>query len=234
MNMNKLILVGFILILSSSLNAFAQYEDWDEEKWMSEMNNLRARKESLLKEKTAQNASIADLKKTTQQSVDDCSNELYALVGATKSDVDAFRRKVSELDSKIKSKQPAKNDRQADLDVLKKNTISALPEFFDKVHNQMQTALNNWIEVAPEKIYVVIRGDCLWNIAKKKTIYDNAFAWPKLYQSNKDQIKNPDLIYPKQNFKITELNQDEVAKYQKMRDTWRRIQKRTVTPSSSQ
>ncbi|MBU2446602.1 MAG: LysM peptidoglycan-binding domain-containing protein [Bacteroidetes bacterium] len=224
MKLNRLFLPTLIFIVAITSNLFAQYEEWDADRWTSEMNNLKARKESLLKEKAALNAAIADLKKTSQQDVDECMNELYALVGATKADVDAFRRQVSELDSKIKTKQPNKNERQAELDVLKKNEISALPEFFDKVHNQMQSALNNWIDVAPEKVYTVVRGDCLWNIAKKKTIYDNAFAWPKIFQSNKDQIRNPDLIYPKQAFKIAELNQDEVAKYHKMRVTWRKLQ----------
>ncbi len=224
MKINKLFLPTLIFIIAVSVNVFAQYEEWDSDRWMSEMNNLKARKESLLKEKAALNGAIADLKKTSQQDVDQCMNELYALVGATKADVDAFRRKVSELDSKIKTKQPNKNERQSELDALKQNRIIALPEFFDKVHNQMQTALNNWIEIAPEKVYTVVRGDCLWDIAKKKTIYDNAFAWPKIFQSNKDQIKNPDLIYPRQAFKIPEMNQDEMSRYQKMRDTWRRLQ----------
>jgi nucleoid-associated protein YgaU len=223
MKLNKLLLPTFVFLAAMTSHIFAQYEDWDDDRWTSEMSNLKARKESLLKEKTALNAAIADLKKTTQQDVEDCINELYALVGAVKADVDAFRRKVSELDSKIKTKQPVKTERQTELDAIKKDRISALPEFFDKVHNQMQLALNNWIEIAPEKIYTVVRGDCLWDIAKKKTIYDNAFAWPKIFQSNKDKIKDPDLIYPKQAFKIPELNQDEVARYTKLRDTWRRM-----------
>ena len=44
--------------------------------------------------------------------------------------------------------------------------------------------------------------DCLWNIAKKPKIYANPFLWPKIWQGNRDQIKNPDLIYPGQKLKI--------------------------------
>jgi hypothetical protein len=44
--------------------------------------------------------------------------------------------------------------------------------------------------------------DCLWNIAKKPTIYDNAFLWPKIWQGNRDQITNPDVIHPGQKLKI--------------------------------
>jgi nucleoid-associated protein YgaU len=44
--------------------------------------------------------------------------------------------------------------------------------------------------------------DCLWKIAGYKKIYHNARMWPKIYRANKGKIKNPDLIYPGQVFKI--------------------------------
>ena len=44
--------------------------------------------------------------------------------------------------------------------------------------------------------------DCLWNIAKKRTIYDDPWQWKKIYLANKEKIKNPDLIYQGQVFKI--------------------------------
>ncbi len=51
--------------------------------------------------------------------------------------------------------------------------------------------------------YTVIKGDCLWNIAKK--FYENPFLWKKIYESNKDKIKNPDLIYPGQIFLLPDI-----------------------------
>ncbi len=44
------------------------------------------------------------------------------------------------------------------------------------------------------EIYVVVEGDTLWHIARRLT--GNPFNYPKLAKSS--QIKNPDLIYPKQ------------------------------------
>lgn len=38
--------------------------------------------------------------------------------------------------------------------------------------------------------------DCLWNISKK--VYGNPYMWKKIYEANRDIIKNPDLIFPKQ------------------------------------
>lgn len=56
------------------------------------------------------------------------------------------------------------------------------------------------------KKYTVIlnvkRRDCLWRIAERDSIYGNARLWPRIYKANKDQIKNPDLIYPGQVFDI--------------------------------
>jgi nucleoid-associated protein YgaU len=166
---------------------------------------------------------ISKLKEQLQgmQSYEDCQNELYALVGATSADVTNFRNAVNELDGKIRRKEGPKVDRQKDLDALKSNKISALPEFFDKVHNQMQGSMDAWVEAPQEWNYTVVRGDCLWNIAKKKDYYGNGFAWPKIYKANRDKIKNPDLIYPKQTFTIPKLTEEEKAKYDKMRTNYK-------------
>jgi nucleoid-associated protein YgaU len=42
--------------------------------------------------------------------------------------------------------------------------------------------------------------DCLWRIAEK--VYKDASYWPAIYLANKDQIKDPDLIFPGQKFII--------------------------------
>ncbi len=42
--------------------------------------------------------------------------------------------------------------------------------------------------------------DCLWRIAEK--VYKDAAYWPAIYIANRDQIKDPDLIFPGQKFVI--------------------------------
>ena len=140
---------------------------------------------------------------------------------ATSADVESFKMKVDALNSKIMAKEPEKADRQAELDALKANKISALPMFYDKVHNQMQRALDAWIEAPKEVLYTVVKGDHLWKIAGKEAHYANSFAWPKIYNANRDQIKNPDLIYPKQVFKIPNLTDEEKAHYDKARKNYK-------------
>jgi len=51
-----------------------------------------------------------------------------------------------------------------------------------------------------KKYHTVKKGDCLWNIAKK--YYGKGSDWKKIYNANKDLIKNPNLIYPNQKLVI--------------------------------
>ncbi|MCJ7645720.1 LysM peptidoglycan-binding domain-containing protein [bacterium] len=61
------------------------------------------------------------------------------------------------------------------------------------------------VEEAP-KVYVVGTWerdrDCLWNIAKKPSIYGDPWKWKRIYKANTDKIKDPDLIYPGQRLTI--------------------------------
>ncbi len=59
--------------------------------------------------------------------------------------------------------------------------------------------------------YNVVRGDSLWKISGKKNIYANSFKWPLIYKANKSIIEDPDLIYPRQSFKIKkDYSRDEI------------------------
>ncbi len=223
MKLTKYILSLLSLVLLLSVVSFAQEREMTEEEWQAEMTRLGEKKTSLLNEIDALKSDIDNLsaQKSGLQSPEECIDELYALVGATTQDVDNFRAAVNELDGKIRRKEGPKKDRQADLDALKMNKISALPEFFQKVHVQMQKALDAWVEKPDVISYKVVRGDHLWGIAKKKEHYGNPFAWPIIYKANRDQIKDPDLIYPNQVFKVPPLSEEEKSKYEKLRKNYK-------------
>ena len=213
----KIKLFGIVsLFLLLTVVSFAQ-EEMTEEQWESEMAAYKNKQAALETEIAALKTDIDNLKAMDLQDPEECIDELYQLVGATRNDVNNYRKAVNELDGKIKRKEGPKADRQTDLNALKTNKISALPEFYNKVHNQMQKDLDNWVEAPTEINYTVVKGDHLWGIAKKSEHYGNPFAWPVIYQANRDQIKNPDLIYPDQNFKIPNLTEEEKSKYEKLR-----------------
>ena len=50
------------------------------------------------------------------------------------------------------------------------------------------------------KVYVVVSGDSLSKIAKRE--YGNANDWNRIFEANKDILKDPDKIYPGQKLKI--------------------------------
>ena len=48
--------------------------------------------------------------------------------------------------------------------------------------------------------YVIQKGDSLSGIAKR--YYGNANDYPRIFDANREVIKNPDLIYPGQKIRI--------------------------------
>ncbi|MFA8342409.1 MAG: LysM peptidoglycan-binding domain-containing protein [Rhodothermaceae bacterium] len=216
-------LLTILALLFFSVATFAQERDMSFDEWEAEINRLNAKKADLTTEIAGLKKDISGLKSKLAglQDPTDCTNELYALVGATKSDVDAFGRKLDALMAKIMRKEAYKEDRVAEWEELKASKIGALPQFFDKLYNQAQRALDAWKAKPREVMYTVVKGDCLWYIAKRKEHYGNGFAWPKIYNANRDQIKNPDLIYPKQIFKVPNLTDEEAAHYEKLRKNYK-------------
>ena len=51
-----------------------------------------------------------------------------------------------------------------------------------------------------EKVYVVVSGDSLSKIAKRE--YGNANDWPRIFEANKDILKDPNKIFPGQKLRI--------------------------------
>jgi nucleoid-associated protein YgaU len=51
-----------------------------------------------------------------------------------------------------------------------------------------------------EQSYTVVSGDSLSKIAKR--YYGDANQWRRIYEANREQIKDPDLIHPGQRFRI--------------------------------
>jgi LysM repeat protein len=68
----------------------------------------------------------------------------------------------------------------------------------------------------PMTKYIVVKGDTLWDISMKEVAYQDNFQWPLIFKANRDQIKDPDLIYPKQEFWLKhDFSQQEIDKSRK-------------------
>jgi nucleoid-associated protein YgaU len=55
-------------------------------------------------------------------------------------------------------------------------------------------------EPASESTYIVVKGDSLSAISKK--LYGNANRWQEIFEANRDQLDDPDLIQPGQTLRI--------------------------------
>ncbi len=55
-------------------------------------------------------------------------------------------------------------------------------------------------DLAPGRVVIIQPGDHLWGIARQR--YGSGFQFTLIYEANKEQIRDPDLIYPGQVFTI--------------------------------
>ena len=85
--------------------------------------------------------------------------------------------------------------RQKDADIIKG------VEFAQKAVDDAKAALSA-CEAANAKKYIVKSGDCLWRISNNKATFGDPFLWPLIYKLNAGQIKDPELIYPAQEFLV--------------------------------
>ena len=74
------------------------------------------------------------------------------------------------------------------------------PDFANVESGSSSTAPAVRTAPASPRSYTVQKGDTLSSIAKR--YYGDANQWRKIYEANREFIKNPDLIYPGQTFVI--------------------------------
>ena len=163
---------------------------------------------------------------TAVTSLKKCNDDIYALVGATEADVNAFRQRLGQIEGRVRELQRLSQEQliarqgdvrsvDRDLNALAQEQLAVLPEFYDRI-----TSLHNDIQRLyvknPEKNYVVgtwaENRDCLWNIAGRAEMYSDPMLWPRIWQANLDKIKNPDVIQPGWTLKVpanAPLNDDE-------------------------
>ena len=90
-------------------------------------------------------------------------------------------------------------------DALKRCAVPQAEGYLSDANKEL-TYLENLVKsrlgmpVSAADMYTVMKGDSLWKIAANK--YSNPYFWPLIYWANSSSIKDPDLIYPNQQFRI--------------------------------
>lgn len=217
------ILMLVVLLLAVSEIAPAQEAKMKKEDWTNEMNGLSGQQSNLQYQIDSLNKAVAALKEEgtkLDKETEQLWNEIYAAAGTDKAGVDEMKKKLSDLEGRINeyakepdeslSKKVAELEAlKAEVDANKKDKRYALSEIFNKVNdlsNRCDQLIQRGKNYTPPKpahdTYVVNSGDYLWRISGKKDIYADPFQWMKIYSANRDQIRNPDLIFPRQSFII--------------------------------
>jgi nucleoid-associated protein YgaU len=159
----------------------------------------------------ADNAALKAEIASTQTQIDAEWEAIYAMIGVTKQEVDDYRSNLESIDSQIDGLaglSPEELFRQRDeidaiaarIEEAKAQKPAILSEMQEKLA-ALEGKLANLKAKVPANIfdqYSVVKGDHLWKISKKDEIYGDPLQWIRIYCVNKDQIKDPNLIYADQ------------------------------------
>ncbi|HHE46212.1 MAG TPA: LysM peptidoglycan-binding domain-containing protein, partial [Bacteroidetes bacterium] len=150
-------------------------------------------------------------------------DEIYALLGATEADIKAFLEAIGKLENRVNQLARLSPDmlldQTAELDGLgdeikemQSHPIALLSEPRERL-SRLATrveALKRSLPKPKHDIYHVLRGDYLWKISGRAEIFNDPWKWMRIYSANRDEIKDPDLIYPDQALRIPrQIGRDE-------------------------
>ena len=209
-----LVLIGSSFLFAQSYN----YEEMDMDQYNALLQEWQGRLDAAQKAITDEDARLAEATKCneeTQAAIDGEWDAIFAALGSSRAENEEFKKQIAALRSdanamlsmtpdeiyRRKNEIPALKERLAE---MQGNNLALLSE-----NEAALSSIESLIMQIEEKgkpaepdTYTVMRGDYLWRIANKSEIYGDAYAWMRIYTSNTDQIKNPDMIHPDQIFRI--------------------------------
>jgi hypothetical protein len=233
MKLNTVLFFVLAAALILSVGIASAQQEMTKDQWQQEMNKTTQMRNDLQTKSKALDGTISEAN-AKSVSLDGESakalDELYALVGSDREKAAAFRIEVGGVEAKagelmrlsdadLLARSGEVKDLEAASKELWNNKLSLIPEFWDRI-----TELDNKVKSVKEMLAKQVKTytvgtwskdrDCLWNISKKPDIYANAWQWPRIWQGNRDQIKDPDVIHQGQILKIPQgkdMNDEEKA-----------------------
>lgn len=216
------LVLSMILLVSmfAVTSVFAQYdyETMEQEQYNALLTEWQGRVDAANQGISTETATIDSLNAgltSMQSEVDAEWNEIYELAGTDKAGYDAYVGELQQVQNDaralvnlspedIYTRMNEVDDLQAKVDEAKKSPLAVISD-----NEALIASIESLIAQAKEKgaaavppSYTVVRGDYLWKIAAKEDIYGDAYAWMRIYTSNRDMISDPNLIYPNQVFSI--------------------------------
>jgi predicted nucleic acid-binding Zn-ribbon protein len=187
-----------------------------------ELLNYQQRKADAIADKEGYDQEIEALR-TRIQDIDREYQTVYSRIiqdlNLADSDINTAQRKINEYRRMIDNWNTmsdselwdhVKNIRQTidEYNEFKQTSVAKAPDFREDIVelDRKIRNLNATLErVRPryyEDSYTVVRGDYLAKIAGYSFIYNDSSKWGIIYRANRDQIKDPNLIYVDQVLKI--------------------------------
>jgi len=176
--------------------------------WEQKVKELQDRLNALNTSIGSLNQNLSDANASLQTS----NNEIAQLLNATQRQIEEFGQRLGVLEGKARSMKGMNDAQLADkyeevraleneLNKMRSEKIALYPSYFNRIID-LARDIRSLYRTKPTKDYVVGTWaddrDCLWNIAGKAEIYNDALLWPKVWQSNTEIIRNPDVIFPGQ------------------------------------
>ena len=218
--MKKTVISGLALALVIGLSSVAQAQEdkMTREEYVAQMADLQQRETAAQQQIEALNGQIDDLNgqiNACDLAIADLNDQIGMLVDATGTQIDAFGNRldaiIGQLEGLLSLAPEVLIQRRgeamalaAEVEEMKGNKISAIPEMAEKIA-QIDSLLGQIKARIAQPVtidYTVERGDNLWNIAKKEDLYDDPYMWPRIYRANREEIKDPDMIFPEQTLAV--------------------------------
>lgn len=185
---------------------------------LAKWQKCEADNKAKIAEEEAQIATLKGEIAALDQQIETTWNEIYALLGTDKNGYQEYLGNLKGLENELngfvalspediytrKGELQGFKDRLAALKKDKKSLTTEAQGLISRIENLIAQAEEKG-KPAAAGMYEVVRGDYLWKIAKKPDIYGDPYAWIKIYTYNRDQINDPNLIYPKQVFRIARM-----------------------------
>lgn len=195
--MKKTVVGGLALALLVSMSgpALAQEKKMTRDEYVAQMAELTKREATAQGQIVALNTQIADLNgklDNCDMAVADLNDQIRTLADATDDEIMAFGQRLDAIVGQLEGllalppevliqRRGEVKAIEAEISDMQMSKIAALPEMAMKIDEigkllgQLKARIAQPITVD----YMVERGDNLWNIAKKETVYDDPYMWPR-------------------------------------------------------
>ena len=245
-------ILGMFVVFAAS-QVFAQTAPQTKDEWQQAMKSATDERDAAKKQVEGLESDIAALKTKDASLTADlkkCQDALVAAAGETAEQEHQFYVLLDSIDARTNELARLSNQdllqRSGELDLIngmiaraRSNKLALIPRNKARLDTAADrlSSLRQSLAIAEERkeqVYTVgtwaRNRDCLWNIAKKPSIYADPFLWPKIWQENRAEIRNPDLLHRGQKLLIPAKSSLTLAEKKAEATYWRH--KRLGSPSS--